>query len=222
MADRPSYPSIPAKNWWDLRQRFRSSPPRDVTAAYLSAVLGLQEKAAANLLPSLRTTGLIDENGKPTERAGLWRDDEHYPEVTRAIIAEVYPQALLDAAPPDDPDPTVVKRWFMRDTGTGEGRANILAAFYRLLASGDPAGRDEAPRRSVEKQAAPARQQRQATPRKSKSNAAEPKNGSAGGEIKSPLPSLSVAVQVYFDKDMTAEQVDHVFASMARHLYGKQ
>ena len=34
------------------------------------------------------------------------------------------------------------------------------------------------------------------------------------------MPSLSVAVQVYVE-DMTPEQVDHVFASMAKHLYGR-
>ena len=226
MADRPSFPSIPAKNWWDLRQRFRTSPPREVNAAYLSAVLGLQEKAAANLVPSLRTVGLIDDSGKPTERAGRWRDDEHYPEVTREIISEVYPQALLDVAPPDNPDPVAVKRWFMRETGTGEGRANILSAFYRLLAAGDPAGRDEAPKRAAaERQASTGRgQTRQSTPRRTSKDDTDTAGSrdAADGVGKTPLPSLSVAVQVYIDKDMTAEQVDHVFASMARHLYGKQ
>ncbi len=223
MADRTSFPSIPAKNWWDLRQRFRASPPREVNAAYLSAVLSLTEKAAANLIPSLRTVGLIDDSGKPTERAGRWRDDEHYREVTREIISEVYPQQLLDVAPPDDHDPGAVKRWFMRETGTGEGRANILAAFYRLLAAGDPSGRDEAPRRSPDRQASPGRQ-RQATPRRQQANVegVAERGDSKKEDVKPPLPSLSIAVQVYIDKDMTADQVDHVFASMARHLYGKE
>jgi hypothetical protein len=225
MADRTSFPSIPTKNWWTLRDRFLSSPPREVNAAYLSAVLGLQDKAAANLVPSLRAIGLIDEKGKPTERAGRWRVDEHYPEVTGEIIAEIYPRALLDVAPPDNPDPTVVKRWFLRETGTGEARANILAGFYRLLAAGDPTARDEAQRRAAVRSAATARTQtRQTTtrkPPKPDGDGAESKDG-GGGPGKTQMPSLSVAVQVYIDKDMTAEQVDHVFASMARHLYGKQ
>lgn len=220
MADRPTFPSIPAKNWWDLRQRFKSSPPRDVTAAYLSDVLTLQERAAANLIPSLRTVGLIDDKGKPTERAGRWRDDEHYPEVTREMITEVYPQGLLDAAPPDNPDTAVVRRWFMRETGTGEARAAILANFYRLLAAGDPAGRDEPVRRSERPAAAAPRAQRQAPARKTGKVENVPDTGPQ--LERAPLPTLSVAVQVYIDKEMTADQVDHVFASMARHLYGKQ
>lgn len=226
MAEKAAFPSIPAKNWWTLRDRFLSSPPREVSAAYLSAVLGLQEKAAANLVPSLRTIGLIDDTGKPTPRAGRWRDDEHYREVTREIIEEVYPQALLDVAPPDDDfDPALVRRWFLRETGTGEARAAILAGFYRLLAAGDPAGRDEAPRRAPERAAgAPRPAARQQTPRvkvKPLPEDSEPK-GDDRSSSKTQLPSLSVAVQVYIDKEMTAEQVEHVFASMAKHLYGKQ
>ncbi len=226
MADRPSYPSIPEKNWWELRRRFLSSPPREVNAAYLSAVLSLQEKAAGNLVPSLRSIGLIDEKGKPTERAAKWRDDGHYAEATREIIAEVYPQALIDVAPPDNPDPVTVKRWFLRETGTGQARANMLAAFYRLLSAGDPSGGDGAQRRTADRPPATTpRQTSQTSPRRLSKEGAEgasSKNGGSGGSEKTQMPSLSVAVQVYIDKDMTPEQVDHVFASMARHLYGKE
>lgn len=34
-------------------------------------------------------------------------------------------------------------------------------------------------------------------------------------------PSLSIAVQIYVDSSATAEQIDHVFSSMAKHLYGR-
>jgi hypothetical protein len=36
-----------------------------------------------------------------------------------------------------------------------------------------------------------------------------------------PVPSLNIAVQVYIDKEMSADQVDQVFASLAKHLYGR-
>lgn len=224
MAERTVFPAIPAKNWWDLRQRFKASPPRDVNAAYLSDVLGIQERAAQNIVPNLRQIGLIDDKGKPTALASRWRDDEEYSAVTREMIAAVYPQALLDVAPPDNPDAATVKRWFLRETGTGEARANILSAFYRLLAAGDPAGRDEAPRR-VERTAGatPRTPARQTTPRKPKADTDGTDADDKGGTpAKVQLPTLSVAVQVYIDKDMSAEQVDHVFASMAKHLYVKQ
>lgn len=224
MAERTSYPSIPERNWWDLRRRFLSSPPKEVSAAYLSDVLGIQEKAAANLVPSLRAIGLIDEKGRPTERAAKWRDDEQYAEATGEIIAEVYPQRLLDVAPPGSPDLVTVQRWFLRETGTGKARANMLAAFYRLLAAGDPSAGDEGARRAADRPATSQRQPVRAAQKRTGNGAAAPRDtGDNRGEAqKALLPSLSVAVQVYIDKDMTPEQVDHVFASMARHLYGKE
>jgi len=117
-----------------------------------------------------------------------------------------------------------VKRWFLRETGTGEARANILSAFYRLLAAGDPSGRDDAPRRTERTTAAaPRTTTRQTNTRKPKADTDEADAGDSGGTSgKVQLPTLSVAVQVYIDKDMSAEQVDHVFASMAKHLYVKQ
>ena len=230
MAERKSFPSVPERNWWDLRRRFLSSPPKgEVSAAYLSDVLGVQEKAAKNIIPSLRAVGLIDEKNKQTPLAARWRDDEQYAEVTREIIAAVYPQSLLDAAPPDSADAVTVQRWFLRETGAGQARANQLAAFYRLLAAGDPSGGEDVQRRTTERQTTPARQQtRQTTPRRSgaggQGDTADGawSGGKGGDNSRTPLPSLSVAVQVYIDKDMTAEQVDHVFASMARHLYGRE
>lgn len=225
MADRKSYPSIPERNWWELRRRFLSRPPKgEVTAAYLSDVLGIQEKAAANLLPSLRVVGLIDDAGKPTPRASKWRDDEQYTEVTREIIAEVYPQGLLDAAPPDHPEVATAQRWFLRETGTGQARANMLAAFYRLLAEGDPLAGEEGRRRAAERQATEPQRRtaRAAAQRRSSGDGSSGDPDEAAVVRKAQLPSLSVAVQVYVDKNMTAEQVDHVFASMAKHLYGKE
>jgi hypothetical protein len=122
---------------------------------------------------------------------------------------------------------TTAQRWFLRETGAGQARANILAAFYRLLAAGDPTGGEDGQRRA-ERQQAPQRQQRaprgQAQRRSNTDdqNGASTKDATTDRQQQAPLPSLSVAVQVYIDKDMTPDQVDHVFASMARHLYGKQ
>jgi hypothetical protein len=68
--EKKSYPTMPASNWWALRKKFRTTLPREVTTTYLASALGMVEASAKNnVLPSLRITGLIDENGKPTDRA---------------------------------------------------------------------------------------------------------------------------------------------------------
>ena len=100
---RRTYPNIPESNWWALRRRFQQTMPREVDASYLATVLDISEAAAGNVTGPLRAVGLIDENGRPTDVALAWRDDEQYRQVTIAMLESVYPQGLRDAAPPRTP-----------------------------------------------------------------------------------------------------------------------
>lgn len=223
--DTRRYPSIPARTYWDLRQRFINAPPRELNKDYLSTALGLGDKVAANTMPSIKTLGLVDDDNRPTDLAQKWRDDQRYTEATREIIEAVYPQALRDVSPPDAPDLEAAQRWFLNETKAGRPRANQLAAFYVLLASGERgSAQGSAPRRSAADRSTTSTPR--ATQRTSRTRAARNSGGSerdtSDDSQKVQLPSMSVAVQVYIDKDMTPEQVDHVFESMAKHLYGKQ
>ncbi len=245
-ARRAAFPYLPTKNWWDLRRRFRASPPREVTTGYLADVLSITERAAMNLLPSLRRLGLIDENGRPTERAMAWRDDERYQEATNAMIADAYPSALVDVAPPPDPDTATARRWFARETGRGEAYARQLASFYALLARGDASGeaagqrpaatgRTPAPRgRSSTRHPRPSGSDRDAVgtsgagQRRAAPNAHGEHRQASGGEAsdtnawRRDVPSVHIDIQVHINPASTAEQIDQIFASMARHLYGKE
>lgn len=98
--DKKSFPMLPIKHWWNLRKKFRQSLPGVVTGSYLATVLNMEENSAnTNVLLPLRALGIVDNDGKTTERARLWRDDDHYSEVCRAIVGEVYPEELLHAVP---------------------------------------------------------------------------------------------------------------------------
>lgn len=114
------YPRIPSKNWWDLRKKASQSPPRQVTTSYLQSVLGIGESAANNLLPGLRTVGLIDSKNESTPLMNDWRDDVHYGEVCKKIMEKVYPDELRSAFPGPKPDRNQVKLWFALQTKTGE------------------------------------------------------------------------------------------------------
>lgn len=230
MAARKGYPAIPSHIWWALRQKFIQSYPREVTRDYLSTALGLGEKVAQNVHPPLKQLGLVDEENRPTDLAERWRDDARYSDAAREIVEAVYPQALRDVSPPDAPDVAAATRWFLNDTKSGSARAKQLATFYVLLAKGDPADTaGSRPRRgaTIGSDVSARRQPRdQEKARGSKRKAADGgKDADASPDLKHhalPIPSLNLAVQVYIDKEMTPEQVDHVFASMARHLYGKE
>ena len=234
-ARRRSYPYMPNSNWRDLRRRFNANPPRgDVDAAYLAGVLGITDRAAANVVPSLRDLGLIDQAGRTTDRAMAWRDDAQYAEVVGQMIEEIYPQALRDVAPPPDPNREAAKRWFMRDLNTGEPQGERLARFYVMLASGNPNAAEEQPA-GVGPRATTRRATGGTTPGRGRAGTGTARTGTAANSpaLATPEgpaqtgaatrgPSLHIDIQVHIDPAATADQIDAIFASMARHLYGRE
>jgi hypothetical protein len=137
---RRSYPrvSISAKNWWDLRRRFRQSVPDKVDMAFLHSALGVSARQARSLISQLRALGMIDRSGAPSELAIQWLGDAGYPDACRQILLRIYPRALRDASPPPTPDQAEVANWFARNGDVGHGAAVRLASFYCLVAAADP------------------------------------------------------------------------------------
>ena len=228
---RSSFPSISVKAWWELRRRFQKSVPSQVTVTYLQTVLQVQEKVAKNLLPNIRAVGLIDADGKPTELAMEWRTDAGYTAATRKMLATVYPEELKDAVPIDDPDSSRAQTWFMKERRVGEGAATQMARLYALLCRGDVTAaeaslestKSEKPRRTKRSPAPVAKAPEAVVTSRAKS----PDEGHAKSESHAPTPSqrrdpsLHIDVQVHIPSTATPEQIDAIFASMARHLYGR-
>lgn len=215
---RRTYPRLPAKNWWALRERFRQTVPRLVDADYLQSVLGLSSTASAgNLIGPLRTLGLIDDDGRPTERAQDWRLDDSYEEVCEAILSDVYPDSLRSAFPDPSADSTGVTAWFSRNTGSGQGAASGMASLYALIAEADPAGAAAVATTgaAAKKKAAP----RKAPPgpasgRPARATEAVVENRQRRAEL-----GLNINIQIHISSDASAEQIDKIFQSMAEHLY---
>ena len=116
--DKRTFPRLPAKNWWTLRERFQQTMPNKVDADYLQSVLDLTSAASAgNLIGPLRTLGLIDEGGHPTGRAVDWRDDASYKQVCEDMLADVYPDSLRTAFPDPSTNTGGVTSWFSPQYG---------------------------------------------------------------------------------------------------------
>lgn len=220
--EKRSYPMMPTSNWWALRKKFRTTLPKEVSVTYLASALSMGKASAQkNVLPSLRITGLIDSENKPTDRAVKWRDDKQYPEVCKAIREEVYPQELLDLAPDASIDRSTVQTWFANHTGVGESAAGKLAGFYLLLAEADPSkesGTVTTTARGQDKPVATARRGHE----RGKERARKPKPGSSGNddgqrEVKR-QPAVHVNIQIHISHEASANQIDQIFASMAKHL----
>ena len=225
-SEKKTYPSVPAKAWWTLRRIFRQSPPTRVTTSYLATVLELQENSArANVLPGLKGVGLISADGTPTSRANRWRDDQGYTEVCKEILEEVYPQELRDAIPTVSGDGDAKKKledWFLRNTGRGKSAAGKMAALYSVLTKADPSGgKRVAARKSTRKK--PSRsepQSRPAAPSAPQKSGDDQDVGSRGGPLPSlEMPEMRLNVEIRIDASVRPEQIDQIFASMARHLY---
>lgn len=221
-----SFPMLSARPWFQIRARFARSLPAQVTPQYVETILGISPKSAGNVTPALRTLGLIDADGRPTPLANEWRTDEGYASACEKILTDVYPPALRDAVPPDDPDKVAAERWFVRERGVGESAASKMASLYVLIAKRDLSGaeRQRRPRgESAERtrQRNGGSQQRSRVPQTDRREQQQQQQQQPPPEDKrkSVSPSLHIDVQVHIPSDATPEQIDAIFASMAKHLY---
>lgn len=206
--------------------------PREVDASYLATVLSIGEAAAGNLTSPLRAVGLIDENGRPTDLALAWRDDEQYRQAATTMLESIYPQGLRDAAPPPTPNRGAVVRWFSRATGAGQAATERMARLYLLLAAGDSAAGDPAVAERAPRQGQAGAEGREPRRTRAAASAGAPASGTTvqAAQLQAPpatptarhaQPSVHIDIQVHIDPAATAEQIDQIFASMARHLYDR-
>lgn len=218
---RTAYPKIGQSPWAKLRVKAASAPSTKFNTSTVAALLGQTPVSATNnVVGPMQRLGLIDENGALTDLGNRWRNDGTYGEACQQIIDAVYPgdlAAFTDASGAPDRQQLIV--WF-RHHNYGESNARQMAATYAMIAE------KKLPEDATD------REQR-ATPRvprqRARSNAAETVNvadASANGAATGPLaapppkrPELSLAIQVHIPVDATADQIDQIFASMAKHLY---
>jgi hypothetical protein len=183
------------------------------------------DSARANVLAFLKTLGIIDEDGKTGERAKLWRDDGHYPEVCKSIIAEVYPRELIEAVPDPTNNRDAAKRWFANHTGSGDSACSRMAALYTILIDADPTGQPDGPKSKPESKAT-AKQSSSVSRQKSRSaTQAVPDRDPPPGQAQRSAtrsqdgPEVSINLQIHISADASTDQIDQIFASMAKHIY---
>jgi hypothetical protein len=217
LSDKVVYPYIPAKTWWQLRDKFKQTLPGKVTPAYLKSLLGLgSEKSAANYLRALKQLGLTDDDGAPTPRANEWRNDSKYPEVVGAMVAECYPQELRDLYSGPDCSQEDVRDWAKDTNALGDVAASQAAAFYKLL--NNPSSQ---PSVTVKANGdAPKRPRKVPAPKiSSKMPDVAPLPVEASRVTPpSALPAVHIDLQVHIPSDANAEQIEAIFAAMAKHL----
>lgn len=217
-----SYPYMSPAVFNSIRARLRQSRPSGINHDWLASVLGISEKAAKNLMPQLRTLGLVGADGSPTAIADDLRIDESYAAGCQEILEATYPTGLREAFDSPDADLNSVANWFIRNAKTGERMAQFQARLYlHLLKAELPSEQEKpksspavSPRKTATKKAAAKADPAPAQPVSTHLNTSHPPAPHAG-------PALHVDVQIHIAADASETQIETIFASMAKHLYGR-
>jgi hypothetical protein len=180
-----------------------------------------QVSARNNILPALKTLGIIREDGTPTPLATKWRDDAQYSTVCKEIAKNVYPQNLFDIAPDPLNEKDTVRRWFASH-GVGESAVGKISALFFLLMEADPSKGNEViakgngtPKPKVTRLARPERAPVADTP----TGVATPSTLPAAPPKPAPVaPQLHVNIQIHISPEVTPDQIEAIFASMGKHL----
>lgn len=214
-----TYPVFSEANWWKLREKFKSSYPKaTITDEYLSAVLGMQIRSVKTngILANLKVLGLLDNENKCTDLANRWRLDDSYVSACKEICARVYPPELIDVGT----ERSTVITWFMNKSGAGESQARKLTSLYLLISL--PEIKDAAVKTKVSPKT-PADKQSKAVKKPEIISTPISKNGEKGANVTTiPTPSMNINLQIHISSEASSEQIDQIFASMAKHLYGRE
>lgn len=239
MPDSVSLPKVPANAWRALRARAASAPSTKFTTSAVAAMLSMSSPKSAgdNVVYPMRRLGLFDEEGALTPRGNKWRVDGTYAEACDEILAEIYPDELAGLTDNDgQPDRGAVITW-LQHKGLGESNAKQMAGTYVLIASRvppEPVVPNASPKaannssRKTGKAAEPKHQSAGKTGGVAQDQTAT-RNAASDGVVNDPGtnadakhgtgPQIHLDIQIHIPATADAEQIDAIFASMAKHLY---
>jgi hypothetical protein len=140
------------------------------------------------------------------------------------MLGLVYPQELLDLCSGNGFDRNAAKSLFL-GKGVGESAASNMTALFVLLKSGEVKEKKDRNQTVAKKTT----QNPKATSGKSSSQTAKQQDvpqqsvgeqSVATNPATSNRPNLHIDLQIHISPESTPEQIDSIFASMAKHLYG--
>jgi hypothetical protein len=203
------YTTVPGKIGSLLNKIKDVGVPSKVTHAWLKAV-GFSSSNDPSLIGVLKLVGLIDSSGTPTPSWQGFRGPKG-----KAILGEgikagyselysVYPDA-------HDRSNNELEQVFSMNTKAGkQAISKIVSTFKNLAAEAEfvqLAASDELHVETGPLHAPVTEQKKAPVPTKTQGGFA---------------PSLHIDMQIHISPDASADQIDQIFASMAKHLYGSK
>jgi hypothetical protein len=179
------------------------------------------KSAADNVVYPMRKLGILDSEGGLTDRGRKWRVDESYADACQEILDEIYPADLAVLTDESGaPDKTRILTW-LQHRGLGGSNARQMAATYAMIAEKRiPSSIPSEPKKSTRKPSAkPTSATVKSAPSPASEDLAKPDPLDRERGRGSSSPNLHLDIQIHIPSDASLEQIDQIFASMARHLY---
>lgn len=215
-----AYPKVASKAWTVLRARAATAPSTRFTSHVVASMLGMAnpKSASDNIVGPMRRLGLFTEDGSLTERGSKWRVDATYGDACQEILEEIYPAELAALTNGEGVvERSQVENWFQHH-GFGGSNARQMAATYSMIAEKklpDPSPTE--PKKTPPKK----RPQSPVSHRSSNDSSQEmpsPEKSSSSFEGNR-QPNVHLDIQIHIPANASMEQIDQIFASMAKHLY---
>jgi hypothetical protein len=200
------YTTVPGKMGALLDKIRVVGVPAKVTNAWLKSV-GFTSSNDGTLIGVLKHIGLIDGSAVPTD---VWKQfrGAKYKEILGKAIREGYGDLYAIYPNAHDHTNTDLENVFSTSTSGGKQVISKIVSTFRALA--DHASFEVADEENLQISAGAVHAPVGLPPKPNVTQTA-----SSGG------PTLHIDIQVHISADAAPDQIDQIFASMAKHLYGK-
>jgi hypothetical protein len=183
-------------------------PPK-VTKAWLRTI-GFTSSNDSTLMGILKFIGFTDQSGIPTATWSAYRGSQH-----KAVLGDAIRKgyAELYAIYPDahSQNPSVIQHVFSTSSSAGQQVVSkTVQTFKALVEEAEfPANADPT---DTSLQSGPLH-----TPA-----AAQPPQAPAMPQVNGRGPGLHIDIQIHISPEATPDQIDKIFESMSKHLYGRR
>jgi hypothetical protein len=109
------------------------------------------------------------------------------------------------------------RRWFANHTGGGTSLVTRMVGMYSVLCDADPSAEPES---TARKSTSDNKSQKKKTAVKPSTTSPKTTNGQPeSAKQKFNAPDVNINLQIHISSDVTPDQIDKIFESMARHIY---
>jgi len=203
-----AYTTVPGKLQPLFSKLREAAVPTKATTQWLKSV-GFRSSNDPTLLGVLKAIGFIDSTGAPTQRWSSFRGAN-----SKLVLGKAIQEGYSDlfAVYPDAWQRSQTELEHVFSTSSSGGRQVIskaVSTFKSLVSLADFEAVPKEQGTNTIRESAPAPP--------TASAATKPAQQPSKAE-----PSVHIDIQIHIAPESTSEQIDQIFASMAKHLYGTQ